>query len=185
MNMHERSDEQLVRAFQAGDESAFSIFVARHQDRVYRLAMLWLKDQSRADDTLQETFLRSYTGLGQFRFRAQPHTWLLRVLRNVCREENRRYATHPLAEDFGSEQSIEPDFAAAQDRPRQLAKLHDALKRLPERQRDVVMLRLFEELSIAETAKIMGCRSGTVKAHLNKALNGLRNMFTQTDGEVI
>lgn len=107
MNMHERSDEQLVRAFQAGDESAFSIFVARHQDRVYRLAMLWLKDQSRADDMLQETFLRSYTGLGQFRFRAQPHTWLLRVLRNVCREENRRYATHPLAEDFGSDQSID------------------------------------------------------------------------------
>ncbi|MCZ6643407.1 MAG: RNA polymerase sigma factor [Gammaproteobacteria bacterium] len=185
MNNHERSDEQLVRAFQAGDESAFSVFVTRHQDRVYRLAMLWLRDGSQADDALQETFLRSYTGLGRFRFRAQPHTWLLRVLRNVCFEENRRHAAQVLGAGVDSEQTTEPDLAAAQDRPRQLARLHNALKRLPDRQRDVVMLRVFEDLSIAETASIMGCRRGTVKAHLNKAINGLRSMLAQVDGTVL
>ena len=171
--MLEQSDEELVRAFQHGDETAFTGFVARHQDRVYRMAMIWLRDQSLASDVLQETLMRGYTGLTRFAFRSSPATWLLRVCRNVCHEENRRSArVQPLADDHDA--VWEGDSQAAQGSD-QLRRLLQEVEKLPERQREVVMLRMFEELSVKETARVMRCRPGTVKAHLNKALNALRN----------
>ena len=172
--MSEPSDEQLVRAYQAGDEAAFAEFVTRHQDRVYRMAMIWLRDGSLAADVLQETLVRSYTGLGRFRFRANPATWLLRVCRNVCHEENRRSVrTTPLPEDFEGD-AVTPDLDGEREGSAASSNLWRAVKALPERQREVVTLRMLEELSVAQTATVMGCRPGTVKAHLNKALQSLR-----------
>lgn len=167
-------DEQLVRAFLRGDDAAFSVFVQRYQDRVYRLATMWLIDSSLASDVLQETFLRSYTGFGKFRFRARPQTWLLRVCRNVCREHNRlTVRSQPLAPDHElGDLSGGPDIA--EERRRETCLLRQAISRLPSRQREVVVLRLLEELSVAQTAQVMGCRPGTVKAHLHKAVAALR-----------
>ena len=176
--MSEPSDAELVRAFQKGDQVAFTRFAARHQDRVYRMAVVWLFDASLAADVLQETLLRSYTGLGKFRFRASPATWLLRVCRNICHEENRRSArVRSLPEDY--------DAPAEETAPPELRGVLEKVNELAPRQREVVMLRMFEELSVAETARIMGCRPGTVKAHLNKALNALRKLMdgsTTDDG---
>lgn len=174
--MQETSDEQLVRAFQRGDKGAFEVFVKRHQDRVFRLAGLWLHDSSQAGDVLQETLLRSYTGLGRYRFRAQPATWLMRVCRNVCREFNRRRRFDALDTDSPAF-SFAPDYGGGLDDDRELEKLRSAVRSLPERQQQVVGLRVLEELSVEETAQVMGCRPGTVKAHLHKAVNNLRNQF--------
>jgi len=170
----ESEDAQLVRAFQRGDEVAFSIFVQRHQDRVYRVATMWLIDSSLASDALQETLLRSYTGFSRFRFRSQPQTWLLRVCRNVCREFNRlTVRSQPLAPDHEVEDLASgPDIA--EERRRKTTDLRQAISRLPPRQREVVVLRLLEELSVVQTAQVMGCRPGTVKANLHKAMNALR-----------
>lgn len=172
--MSELTDEQLVRAFQRGDEAAFSRFVARHQDRVYRLSVMWLHDAQMAGDATQEAFLRSYTGLGRFRFKAQPRTWLLRVCRNVCWEFNRRRRFEPLDDAFLDTLAIQPDHVELLAARVHIADLREAVSRLPERQRQVVTLRMFEELSVADTARVMGCRPGTVKAHLNKAISALR-----------
>ena len=96
------TDDDLVRRFQRGDEVAFSVFVGRHQDRLYRLARLWLADAQDAQDVVQEVLMRSYTGLKRFAFRAQPTTWLVRTTRNVCHEFNRRRRLSKLADRFGS-----------------------------------------------------------------------------------
>ena len=172
--MSEQSDEELVRAYQAGDDAAFAEFVVRHEDRVYRMAMIWLRDGSLAGDVLQETLYRSYTGLSRFRFRASPATWLLRICRNVCHEENRRSVRlAPLPDDYAGE-SVTPCFERDRDRSVVAERLWTVLDELPPRQREVVTLRFFEELSVADTAQIMGCRPGTVKAHLHKALASLK-----------
>jgi RNA polymerase sigma-70 factor (ECF subfamily) len=172
--MQEQTDEHLVRAFQRGDDVAFGLFVERHQDRVYRLAVMWLRDAQQADDVLQEAFLRSYTGLARFRFRASPSTWLFRVCRNVCREFNRARRFEPLDESFMTEMRFDPHFAEQLVAGERIGELRTALEALPQRQKEVVALRLFEELPVADTARIMGCRPGTVKAHLNKAVTALR-----------
>jgi RNA polymerase sigma-70 factor (ECF subfamily) len=170
----DRSDRDLVLAFQQGDRDAFAAFVDRHADRLYRMASAWLFDRSTAADAVQETFARTYRGLARFRFRAEPATWLVRVCRNVCHEQN-RYTRRtvptrdmsPLVDRAEEEPVAVPDRSTTRE-------VFARLAALPPRQRDVVVLRILEGLSVRETARVMGCREGTVKAHLNKALGKLR-----------
>jgi RNA polymerase sigma-70 factor (ECF subfamily) len=194
--MSEPSDPELVRAFRSGDRSAFETLVGRHQDRVFRLVHAWLHDPQLAEDATQEVFMRAFRGLKGFRYRAEPFTWLYRTARHVCAEFNRRRRWSTLdqapalfdsrspnpadgvvpANDFenlpdsgGDETAIET--IEREHIARQLRKL---IAVLPTRQREVVMLRVFEEMSVRETAAAMGCREGTVKALLHKAMGRLR-----------
>jgi RNA polymerase sigma-70 factor (ECF subfamily) len=164
-------DGDLVRRYQQGDTHACRELLLRHQDRLYRLAGVWLFDASEAEDVVQEVFARALKGLLRFRFRSAPFTWFYTTCRNVCREHNRRRRAETYEERPG-----DPAFE-----PQQRAQLHDVQKRaqrlmetLTERQREVVMLRVFEEFSVRDTAKIMGCREGTVKALLHKAMAAMR-----------
>ena len=171
MSEADESDVELVRRFQRGDSDAFDVLVRRHQDRLYRMAAVWLHNDQQAADVVQEAFLRSIRGLGAFRFRAAPFTWLYRTTRNVCHEFNRRRPTEPLETEPddpspGVEQQVSQLDAARTVRA--------LLAGLPARQREVVLLRIFEDLSVRETAKAMGCREGTVKALLHKATTRLR-----------
>jgi len=168
---HEESDQQLVRRFQTGDIDAFDTLVRRYQDRICRLAAVWLYDDQHNVDVAQEVFIRGFKGLRSFRFQSAPFTWLYRTTKNVCREQNRgkravKLDFEPLDPKPGPESHL-----ARQDAARQVRKL---VADLPERQREVVLLRLFEELSVRDTAKTMGCSEGTVKALLHKATRRLR-----------
>ncbi len=178
MSPEETSDEELVRRFRAGDEDAFDAIVRRFQDRIFRLASVWLYDGQHAADATQEVFVRGFEGLRRFRFQAAPFTWLYRTTRNVCREYNRRRRLEPLPGEtrdgaLGPEQS-----AVSEDAARRVRRL---VAGLPERQREVVLLRIFEDLSVRETAKAMACREGTVKALLHKATANLRKQM-HTEG---
>lgn len=171
MTLENTTDEELVRLFKAGNAQAFDAIVRRFQDRIFRLACLWLYDQQYSGDAAQEVFLRAFKGLQRFRFHAAPFSWLYRCTRNVCNEFNRQKRTATLED--------EPIDTA--DAPHQLHEAHDAAIRvrklvsvLPKRQREVVVLRIFEELTVAETAAAMRCREGTVKALLHKATQRLK-----------
>lgn len=171
----EEADAALVQRFQRGDAQAFEMLVRRHQDRIFRLAGVWLYQPNRAGDATQDVFLRAFKGFPRFRFRAAPFTWLYRVTRNVCAEYNRRYPKADREEavdeaDFG----LSPEQLT--DQQRSLDRVRMAVEMLPKRQREVVLLRMFEELSTAETASAMGCRAGTVKALLHKALTKIRTL---------
>lgn len=167
----EISDVELVRQFKSGDASAYDAIVRRFQDRVFRLACVWLYDDQSAADVTQEVFVRGFKGLRSFRFRSTPFTWLYRTTRNVCNEFNRVRKTEPL-DDEPQDPAAAPerDFSEFES-ARQVRKL---VAGLPERQREVVVLRIFEDLSVKETAQSMGCREGTVKALLHKATEKLK-----------
>lgn len=167
----EQSDAELVKQFQGGDLRAFELFMMRFQDRVYRLSLIWLKDEHQAADVTQEVFIRAYKGLGKFRFRATPFTWLYRTTFNICRECNRKKVAEQLTEEpISGGPSIERQVSIEQS-ARQIRVL---VSRLPQRQQEVVVLRLFEQFSVADTARLMKCREGTVKALLNKAMGKLK-----------
>ena len=171
MTLDDRSDAELVERFKAGETEAFEAIVRRFQDRVFRLACVWLYDEQQAGDVAQEVFLRGFKGLRKFRFRARPFTWLYRTTRFVCNEFNRKRAADPLGEEPG-DPTMQPDRLVTEfEAARKVRKL---VSILPERQREVVMLRLFEDLSVAETASAMGCREGTVKALLHKAMGKMK-----------
>lgn len=167
----EESDNELVRRFQRGDIEAFDTVVRRYQDRICRMAAVWLYDEQYSVDVAQEVFLRGFKGLRSFRFRSALFTWLYRTTRNVCREQNRRKTAAPL--DF------EPIDAMANpesqvSRQHAAREVRELVASLPKRQQEVVLLRVFEEISVRDTATTMGCREGTVKALLHKAMTRLK-----------
>lgn len=174
MTVDEHSDNELVRQFKSGDSRAFDAIVERFQDRIYRLSCVWLYDAQNAADATQEVFVRSYTGLRRFRFRSEPFTWLYRTTRNVCSEFNRVRRAEALEQEPADTSNRPERDVAAYERARQVRQL---VARLPARQQEVVMLRIFEDLSVGETARLMRCREGTVKALLHKATNNLKRVM--------
>ncbi len=179
MSWDDKSDEELVRQFKSGSSDAFDALVRRFQDRIFRLASVWLYDDQFAADATQEVFVRGFKGLQRFRFRSAPFTWLYRTTRNVCSEFNRKRRNEPLEDEPADTGSATPHRQVSdEDSARRVREL---VAELPERQREVVMLRLFEDLSVKETAHAMGCREGTVKALLHKATNSLKKNIRMTD----
>ncbi len=173
--MVEPDDSELVRRFQRGDKDAFAQFVQRHQHRLYRMACVWVHSPVSAQDAVQEALYRSYTGFARFRFQSHPKTWIYRLLRNVCNDINRQ---QPTRGDVVEDQVADDEFGADS---KLSPALRSALQALPDRQRDAVVLRVLEELSVRDTALVMRCREGTVKAHLHKALAALRSNMEIND----
>ena len=173
MDGDDRSDAELVRAYKSGDYAAFDAIVLRFQDRIFRLCSVWLRDPQHAPDASQEVFVRALRGLRRFRFRAEPFTWLYRTARLVCNEFNRRRQFDGLDEEPAS-QTPTPDEELA--RLQSATRVRELVATLPGRQQEVVMLRLFEDLPVRETARAMGCREGTVKALLYKARQALQRL---------
>lgn len=171
MRLDDSSDVELVRLFKSGEAGAYDAIVRRFQDRVFRLASVWLYDEQSAADAAQEVFVRGFKGLRSFRFRSAPFTWLYRTTKNVCHEFNRVRKTEQLDDEPHDPGSVpERDVAEYESARRVRGFVAD----LPERQREVVLLRIFEDMSVKETAQSMGCREGTVKALLHKATAKLR-----------
>jgi len=185
MNLDAKSDVELVKLFKSGEASAFDAIVRRFQDRIYRLACTWLYDQQHAPDVTQEVFVRGHKGLRAFRFRAQPFTWLYRTTRYVCNEYNRRRPSESLADEPSDTSALPETMVRDFERARRVRGL---VASLPERQKEVVMLRIFEDLSVRETAAAMRCREGTVKALLSKATANLKSALDRAGidaGEII
>ena len=173
MEQPPKTDEEIVRAFQRGDRQAFGRLIERHQDRLYRLALAWLGNSDFAEDAVQEAFLRGFNSLPRFRFGATPFSWLYRTLRNICHEINRRQSKLKALGD--AELDIQTDQTGHRAAGEQsLDRIRALIAKLPTRQQEVVLLRLFEECSEEETANAMGCRRGTVKALLHKARQQLQ-----------
>lgn len=178
MTYDDVSDQELVQRFKDGDADAFDALVRRYQDQVCRMAAVWLYDAEHATDVAQEVFLRSFKGLRRFRFKAAPFTWLYRTTRNVCHEFNRRRRTEPLDHEPLDPGAGPESEASRYDAARQVRAL---VAELPDRQREVVLLRIFEGLSVRDTARAMSCREGTVKALLHKAKAKLRLEYPERE----
>ncbi len=172
--MTDDTDTILVKRFQRGDIAAFEEFIQRHQQRLHRLANVFLNENSYCDDAVQEVFIRAYTGLPRFQFRSQPFSWLYKTLQNVCSEINRKQKAAP---ERGEHENHYKDEALQIEQKQELDKLFKLVSGLSRRERDVVLLRVFEECSEKETAMILGVRKGTVKSLLHRGLNKLKSRY--------
>jgi len=143
------------------------------------LAWSTTREAALAEDVTQEVFLRISCGYRRWRPRAAFRTWLYRVVVNTARELVRRHRRLASNQDLGSAGRAEPSVASPDA---SLTDLTRALRSLPERQREVVILRYLEGMSTRETAQAMRCRAGTVKTHLHRALRALRNNFAAPAG---
>ena len=168
----------LIARAQAGDRSAQAALFEQLQDVWFRFCVSILGDSEAAREAVQETAFRFLQRLGSFRGDSQLKTWALGIALNVCRELTRK-ANRPLgADEFAARpdtKALRPDEAAGD--AEQCGQVRQLVDQLPPRQREAMVLRYFEQLDIEQTAQVMGCAVGTVKATVSQALKSLRRKY--------
>jgi RNA polymerase sigma-70 factor (ECF subfamily) len=178
------TDAELLQAHVAGDAGAFATLVARHQDRLWAVALGVMRNPDDAADALQEAYISAFRRAGTFRGDARVTTWLHRVVVNACLDRLRSLKVRSAETlpdlDRSPELAAEPadPVEAQQDR----AQIVAALGRLNADQRAALVLVDMQGYSVDEAAAILGCAPGTVKsrcargrARLAPLLAGLRN----------
>lgn len=183
MLVMEQTDATLVQRTLAGQTQAYNVLVQRYQRQVYNLAYRMVGSAEDAGDMVQETFLRAYGALSSFRQDASFLTWLYKIASNLCIDHLRsRRSKGALSLDMELEEGREP---AASDRvydPEDTAirgavseVVQRAVMNLPEKYRVVVVMRHLQGLSVEEIAEQLNLPSGTVKTHLFRARDMLRD----------
>jgi RNA polymerase sigma-70 factor (ECF subfamily) len=188
----ELSDDELVQRARARDMGAFEALVDRHEEKIYRLAMRFVRNETDAREILQETFLSAWRNLDGFQGKAQFASWLYRVAVNAALMQLRSQRRHPqvgvdeltpeaLGEaarvagpglGAGDDWSKRPDEQFQSDELRR--QIQSAVDALPESQRAVFLLRDVDGLSTEETGELLGLTVPTVKTRLHRARLALR-----------
>jgi RNA polymerase sigma-70 factor (ECF subfamily) len=168
--------ETLVARAQRGDKRAFNQLVTSQYRFIFRVAYRVLGHKSDAEDVTQTVCMRLATGLASFDGRSSFTSWLYRVTLNAARDYLRSQARRGKLVDGVS--ILAADYVEAeQDAQRPVEDIWQAVRSLPEKQREAVILVHGEELSQEEAARIMDCKKVTVAWHLHNARKALREML--------
>jgi RNA polymerase sigma-70 factor (ECF subfamily) len=176
------SDNVLVQRTVAGDQRAYGLLVLKYQRRIQRLIGRMVRDVDLVEDIAQETFIRAYRALHQFRGDAQFYTWLYRIAVNTAKKFLLELKHDPtvsesfLANDDDDETSRKKNEPIADEGPESIlaakeiaAVVNAAMDDLPEDLRQAVTLREIEGLSYEEIATAMNCPVGTVRSRIFRA----------------
>jgi len=181
-------DEDLVKRAQIGDKAAFDFLVIKYQHKIIQLVNRYVKDPSEAQDVAQESFIKAYRALADFRGDSAFYTWLYRIAINTAKNyllsRTRRHSDYQLdiqeIEVLGNEPQLQ-----GRDTPEQLLlneeimiTLNKAIEDLPEEMLIAFKLREFEGLSYEEIAQAMGCPIGTIRSRLFRAREAIDKQLT-------
>jgi RNA polymerase sigma-70 factor (ECF subfamily) len=186
------SDVMLVQRTLAGEKKAFDLLVIKYQRRVERLIGRMVRDVDLVPDIAQETFIRAYRALGQFRGDAQFYTWLYRIAVNTAKKQLLELKRDPLIfqsqmrlsdddETSSSDRELNPGVADEATPEALLASkeialaVNAAMDDLPEELRMAITLREIEGLSYAEIAQALECPIGTVRSRIFRAREAISN----------
>jgi RNA polymerase sigma-70 factor (ECF subfamily) len=180
------TDEQtLIQRAQKGDTDAFAALVDEHQRYVYNLALRVVKDENEALDLTQETLVRAWTALPNFKGQSQFRTWLYRIVTNLCynRLPNLRRSLNDLGDDV-MEDIPEPNFsnpAHEFEANESRRHLHEAIGLLDSNYQLLITLRYQNELSYEEIASTLNLPLGTVKTGIFRAKEQLRRSLARLE----
>ena len=173
-------DQQLVVRAQHGDQQAFGLLVSKYQRKLARLLSRLIRDPAEVEDVAQETFIKAYRALGNFRGDSAFYTWLYRIgintAKNYLVSQGRRAPTRT---DFDSEEAEtfeDGDLLRDINTPERMLlskqigeTVNSAMDDLPEDLRTAIMLREIEGMSYEDIAKMMDCPIGTVRSRIFRA----------------
>ena len=171
-------ERSIVLAARRGDAEAFRELYRAYRDPVWTLVVSLVGDSSQAQDVMQNVFFKAFRGLASFRFEASLFTWIYRIAHNECLNHLRRRDVPPVPLEaiLGSGDEIGRARISDREEARRAA-LRDAVKQLPFKMREVVILKYQEGLSYTEMSRILGCAPGTVASRLNRALAELEMLL--------
>jgi RNA polymerase sigma-70 factor, ECF subfamily len=172
------NDIELVHLFLSGNEAAFNKIVIRYQDKIYWHARRMTGNHSDADEIVQEVLLVMYNKLKTFRFKSSLYTWIFRITstRSINLIRKNKIKRIFSIEEKSEELKASPDFINAIEDKEKLEQVYQALLKLPVKQREVFIMRNFEELSYEEIAVISGKSIGGLKANYFHAVNKIMEL---------
>ncbi len=188
------SESAWVQRARGGDEAAWEALVRFHQEGVFRFAYLHLGDAAEAEDVAQETFLRAFRALERFDVQRPMRPWLLSIAANLARNRRRSLGRAWAALQRAVQREPEAVGLQAENLATEAGSwrgqmLWQAMQGLSPADRELLYLRYFMELSVAETAEATGVATGTVKSRTHRALERLRRIivaeFPELDQEQI
>lgn len=165
-----------VRAAQKGDDQAFLHLMGVSKERLYRIALAYLRSEHEALEAIQETTCRAYQHIGKLKQPEYWETWLVRILLNACADEHRR-KNRP-ASGWAGDSAAGSSFAHSSEIRLDLGTAVDGL---PREQKEIVILKYYQQFTLSEIAVLLECPEGTVKTRLHKALRALRAVIGKED----
>jgi len=175
-NFSSADDKTLVRDAQRGDMAAFEELVARHRDKIYARAFSMMRNEDTAIDLSQEAWVKAWQRLAQFQGDASFATWLTRITINLCLDQLRKQkrqraeSIEEMDEESGGVERQMPVITTNPterlERGELRQRIDEALGKLSDEHRTVLVLHEFEEMEYKEIAKTMGCSIGTVMSRL-------------------
>ena len=174
-------DGDVVAAFLGGEERAFQELVSRYQTRLLNFIYRTIGDREKAEDLVQEVFIRVYRHIGRFDRSKKFSTWIYTIASNLAKNELRNRSRNPLVLFQTIKKNWQEDdrplqFEDPQSRPDDLYRkrhlrelVEESVAQLPAHHREVFVLRELEGKSYEEIAEITDCNLGTVKSRLNRA----------------
>jgi len=183
----DHTDDELVRQVLAGQTALYELLMRRHNERLYRAARAITRDESEAEDALQQAYVNAFTNLRQFDGRARFATWLTRIVINESLARVRQRVKH---ERIGARtvdvDALLPNTPADPERQAFAGELHAllewAIDSLADGSREVFVLREVEGLSTAETAACLEVSEDVVKTRLSRARAALRQVLFERTG---
>ncbi|MBE2288898.1 MAG: sigma-70 family RNA polymerase sigma factor [Chitinophagaceae bacterium] len=184
MHFSNLSDAELVLAYQQGQEQALSTLITRHKDAVYTSLFMLVKDKYLAEDLFQDTFLKIIKTIKEGRYSEQGKflPWAVRVARNLCMDYFRRTrlqisVTLPDGQDISALLGTAELASDAIER----RQVHDSVRKLveglPEEQREVIVLRMYADLSFKEISELTGVSINTALGRMRYALINMRKLI--------
>lgn len=173
----EDPDLDLAERFRGGERAAFDQLVRRHERGMWRVVRRYVRSDADAADVVQLAFVRAFKGLAAFRGAASVRSWLYRIAINCALSwlrDHRREQPAEIAEDA----LVAPSQAAARIAAGQeQARLREAVAQLPPKQKLVLELRVFDDLSFREVAELAECTENTAKVNFHYAVKRLREIL--------
>ncbi len=178
------SDEELVVLFHNGERhGSFTVIVERYQKRIYYAARRMMDgDHDEADEVSQDTFVKAYEALGSFRGDAKLYTWLYRIMMNAVIQRSRKKKSRKTVGLEGIENTVETGELSAHDRLEQRETtriIEKAIEILPKKQREVFLMRFYDELPYEEIARLTGTSVGGLKANYFHAVKKIGEYLHQ------
>lgn len=172
-------EQELIRRAQTGDWSAFELLLERHRTALARTAYLLTRSRESAQDVVQESLIHVWRDLPAYRPYGSFKSWMLRILVNRVRRHYRRKRVSTVA--LESAAHVPDDSESAEDtieREEEARQLRQALELLTVDHREALILRYYNDLTVPEIARALGCREGTVKSRLSRAMGRLRQVLS-------
>ncbi|MCS6916660.1 MAG: sigma-70 family RNA polymerase sigma factor [Chitinophagales bacterium] len=181
------SDEQLVRQYVQGDEAALELLIRRHRQRVFGAIYMFVRDRYLAEDLFQDTFMKAIRKLraGAYQEEGKFLPWILRIAHNRCIDYYRKTQRTPAVVTTDGYDLFEVLNLSGPAADRELMKtqshqaVRELVERLPAEQREVVILRIWADLSFKEIAELTGVSINTALGRMRYALINLRKLKKQ------